>query len=464
MKAYDALELAGRNLRESALRNSLTTMGIAVGVASLVAMLSLGVGLQELATRRLSGSGLFDTVIVFQQRDEFGTARRPQMDTPNVTARPVDESARQEIAKLPGVMEAYPDLRFTSEIRVPPETVAVVGQTPGNNTAAVRPHFSGVSALPTSAKKNESFDNMKGTFFTSPSADEVILNSEFARELSSDPAKLIGQQIVLRYASHEKSGGTPSKGANGEISDAFDVVAHEKRLRVVGLIDSEPFGGMRGFGRNTRVFIPLELGETLHPFQPTDLRDVMRGSQSATYAALTVRLGNPKDVERIEAAIKKMGFSTFSLLDATRNLRRFFAILDLFLGIFGSLALAVASLGIINTLVMAILERRREIGIMKAIGASDGDVRGLFFAEAGAMGALGGAFGVLLGWGIGRIINFGTNIYMQRQQLPSEQIWSVPWWLVLGAIGFAVVVSLLSGLYPAARAAKLDPVQALRYE
>src|SRR5205085_39484 len=138
--------------------------------------------------------------------------------------------------------------------------------------------------------------------------------------------------------------------------------------------------------------------------------------------------------------------------------------LDVFLGIFGSLALAVASLGIVNTLVMAILERRREIGIMKALGASDNDVRSLFFAEAGAMGMLGGAFGVLLGWGIGRLINAGTNAWLLRQQIPSEDIWSVPLWLVLGAIGFSIFVSLFSGLYPAGRAARLDPVQALRYE
>jgi putative ABC transport system permease protein len=145
-------------------------------------------------------------------------------------------------------------------------------------------------------------------------------------------------------------------------------------------------------------------------------------------------------------------------------MRQFFAVLDGFLAIFGSLALAVASIGIVNTLVMAILERRREIGIMKAIGASDADVRGLFFAEAGAMGLVGGAAGVTLGWVIGHLINFGMNIYLERQHFPSAQIWSVPLWLVLSAIAFSIVVSLLSGLYPASRAARLDPVQALRYE
>jgi putative ABC transport system permease protein len=183
-----------------------------------------------------------------------------------------------------------------------------------------------------------------------------------------------------------------------------------------------------------------------------------------TYTTVEVRVKSPQYVPAVEDAIKKMGFNTFSIVDATKSLRQFFAVLDLFLGIFGSLALAVASIGIVNTLVMAILERRREIGIMKAVGASDADVRGLFFAEAGAMGIFGGALGVALGWTIGRVINFGTNVYLKRQHFPPEQIWSVPWWLVIGAIAFSIVVSLLSGMYPAGRAAKLDPVQALHYE
>jgi putative ABC transport system permease protein len=111
-----------------------------------------------------------------------------------------------------------------------------------------------------------------------------------------------------------------------------------------------------------------------------------------------------------------------------------------------------------------VLERRREIGIMKALGASDADVKKLFFAEAAAMGLVGGGLGVALGWVIGRAINFGTNVYLQRLKLPAENLWTVPLWLAAGAVGFAILVSVLAGIYPAARAARLDPVQALRYE
>src|SRR4029077_12651834 len=162
--------------------------------------------------------------------------------------------------------------------------------------------------------------------------------------------------------------------------------------------------------------------------------------------------------------IKQMGFRTFSVLDATKSLRRFFTVLDLFLGIFGSLALAVATLAIVNTLVMAVLERRREIGVMKAIGASDSDVKRLFFAEAGAMGFFGGLLGIALGFAIGKVINLGTNVYLRSQSFPPEHFWSVPWWLVAFAVLFSFLVSLAAGLYPAGRAARLDPVQALRYE
>src|SRR5204863_3260745 len=108
-------ELAARNLRESILRNGLTTMGIAVGVASLVAMLALGVGLQQLANRRLASSGLFDSVVVYQQREFDGPQRRGP-DARTQDGRAVNEAARQELAKLPGVSEVYPEIRFMAEV------------------------------------------------------------------------------------------------------------------------------------------------------------------------------------------------------------------------------------------------------------------------------------------------------------------------------------------------------------
>src|ERR1700730_14031712 len=118
MKRYESAELAIRNLRESFLRNSLTTVGISVGVASLVAMLSLGIGLQQLAGRRLQKSGLFDTVVVSSRRDLRSYNREQEENGPAPAQSPVlDESARQKISQLPNVLEAYPDIRFITQLQ-----------------------------------------------------------------------------------------------------------------------------------------------------------------------------------------------------------------------------------------------------------------------------------------------------------------------------------------------------------
>jgi putative ABC transport system permease protein len=468
VKIPDLTELALRNLRESLLRNSLTTIGISVGVASLVAMLSLGIGLQQLFSRRLAKSGLFDTVLVTSRRDLRGMSREEERNglTPG-ESRILDEPTRQEIEKLPNVIEAYPDIRFATELRYDD-----------------KPHLTMISALPASARSNDAFDGMQGNFFSSDTAAEAILQKAFAEELlgktpalgSAEPnvadlAKpLLGKELMMRYAQRMSAPSQPMPLRPGEADSrdgglagaAYSVVSRQQKLKIVGVSDLDP-ESMRGPMR-AKVFLPLKLAESLHVIQPTDLREVSHTGDQPVYSSISVRVKNPAQIQSVEDAIKKMGFGTFSILDASRGLQQVFKVLYAFLGIFGSLALVVSAIGIVNTLVMAILERRREIGIMKAIGASDGDVKKLFFAEAGAMGILGGIVGVVLGWSIGQVINFGTNIYLKRQSFPPEHFWTVPWWLVGLAIGFSFLVSLVSGLYPAGRAAKLDPVQALRYE
>jgi putative ABC transport system permease protein len=465
MKLGDLTELAARNLREAVLRNSLTTLGISVGVASLVALLSLGVGLQQLVDRSVARAGLFDTVSVrSRQSSPFGQpggGRRNPRDAADMEPpRPLDDAARKEIAALPNVLEVNPEIRFTAEARREPISQLVM-----------------VSGMAASSQSSGTLDGLNGHFFSGPNAEEAIVQGDLAKrlvEVGQAPASLLGQEITLRFAQRQAlpppSQQAPTDAPNQAVGPdeeamGFSIVPSEKKFLVVGVTPTSESGGQVGFN-NAGMYLPLAVAEKLQVVQQGDLRDVSRSSpaEGTRYAALTIRASNPTAVAQIESSVSHMGFQAFSLIDVTRNLRTFFAIFDMFLGIFGSLALAVASLGIINTLVMAILERRREIGVLKALGAADRDVRQLFFAEAGVMGLAGGVFGVMLGWAIGRAIQFATMIYLKRQGMNPPNIWSVPWWLVLGAIGFAIVVSLASGIYPASRAARLDPVEALRYE
>jgi len=500
MKIRDLCELAARNLRESLLRNFLTTLGIAVGVASLVAMLSLGIGLQQLAMRRLERTGLFDSVMVRPRQlggPGGGARQRLGMDAEPQNIKPLDEDARQQIAKLPGVLEVYSPVRFNAEAELAPATGTAAaapaapagsgGAGPGAAPAAGR-RMTAISGLPNSDSTNDAFDGMQGRFFSSQQAQELILSNDLAQSLADEekiqPAALIGRTLTLRFPQRQSRPAPPTDSTQAsaqtqaagdtsaenpmEMALGFTIIPVEKQFTIIGVIVSgQPGAGPGGF-EGSGGYIPLGLAQQLNPIQGSDIRDVMgeaaAGSGGKRYANLTVRADGTSTVAAIEASIKQMGYQAFSLLDVTRNLQRIFAVFDMFLGIFGSLALAVASLGIINTLVMAILERRREIGVLKALGAADRDVRRLFFVEAAAMGFLGGLLGVVLGWGIGRVINFGTAFYLHRQGLPSENIWAVPWWLVLAAMGFSVLVSLAAGTYPASRAARLDPVEALRYE
>ena len=461
MKIRDLTELAGRNLREAILRNSLTTLGIAVGVASLVAMLSLGVGLQQFANKRLSSTGLFNAIFVFPHRNDRGFERQPASASGAPEKFPaLNEDARRQLAQLADVNEVYPEIRFSTAIMYD-----------GN------PYMPTVAGIPESQHASGAFDGMTGRFFSGPNAKETILQIEFAKEISKQPDALIGKEITLRYAERQalptqtstasKSSANASSSATGSDSDSglspgFSVIPRQMKLHIVGIVQTEP-AGFGAFGRG-RVLIPEQLAEKLSAAQYNDLREILRGQSAHNYETLTVRVRKASEVEAVENKIKSMGFSTFSLIDATNNLRLVFAIFDAFLLIFGSLALVVASLGIINTLVMAILERRREIGVLKALGASDRDVRKLFFAEAGAMGLVGGVFGVLIGWLISEGISLGTNIWLHRRDLPSVQVSAVPFWLVGVAVVFSIIVSLAAGLYPASRAARLDPVEALRYE
>ena len=140
-----------------------------------------------------------------------------------------------------------------------------------------------------------------------------------------------------------------------------------------------------------------------------------------------------------------------------------FRIIQAVLSIFGLIALAVASLGIVNTLIMAIYERTREIGVMKAVGATRGTIRLLFTVEAGSIGFWGGLVGVVVAWIVGAIINLVAHLTFLRDY-QGFNISAFPLWLILAVVALSTIVALVAGLLPANRAARLDPIEALRYE
>jgi putative ABC transport system permease protein len=446
----DALGLALRNLGQAKLRTSLTVLGVSIGIASLAGMVSLGVGLQDQFVGRFTKSGMFDSVTVLSGADlpggvavlggarggfgrrGFGGGRGAQPAAPE-NARDLTDEALKELAALPGVRDVYPNLRGPVQVKYGGES-----------------EFALASGVPMTVRGEGAFQSIPfGRFFASNDETACMLSLDFAKRINEQhPGTLVGQSLTLNYPAIVN--GVPQRA--------------DATCSIVGIVEREtgPFaagGGVSG------LMLPMAKAKEIFVGSAAAAQAALRDpSAPRRYPSLVVRVTSARSTQDVEDQIKKMGFSAFSMNDALQGAKRAFIILDIVLSLIGSIALAVSSLGIMNTMVMSILERTREIGIMKAIGGSDGDIRRIFLIEASAIGFFGGLAGVVLGWVVGRIINLGANIYIEQQGGTPGNLFSLPFWLIGGAIGFSIVVSLLAGSYPAGRAARLDPIQALRHD
>ncbi len=182
------------------------------------------------------------------------------------------------------------------------------------------------------------------------------------------------------------------------------------------------------------------------------------------YDAITVRADESANVSSVKDAVVAKGYGAQTLGDIVKSIAKVYAIMKAVLGVLGGIALVVASLGVANTMFMAVLERTKEIGILKALGARDWDVRKLFTYEAAVIGLFGGLVGLVFGYGGTTIIGTIVSYYTNKSGGGDFFTVGVPIWLALGAVGFSILFASIAGFFPARRAARLDPVVALREE
>ena len=184
------------------------------------------------------------------------------------------------------------------------------------------------------------------------------------------------------------------------------------------------------------------------------------------YDFILVRTAKVEDSKRISQELKDRGYNCWSMADQLEGIEEESRTIQAILGGIGGITLFVAALGITNTMVMSIYERTREIGVMKVIGATFHDIRALFLSEAGMIGFFGGVLGLSLSYIASFIINRLTQDFLNGG-MPSDEVMKIsliPPWLAVFAIVFAIFVGLVAGLYPANRAVRLSPVEAIRNE
>ncbi|HBH47307.1 MAG TPA: hypothetical protein DDX98_01625 [Bacteroidales bacterium] len=311
-------------------------------------------------------------------------------------------------------------------------------------------------------------DLLAGDYFSGDSVDEVIVMDRIIHKLYpvEDTEKdslfsaLIGEQIKLATLTLDPQA----------MLHMFSPLAlfGKKKLPIKDSIISFTLCGIT---KSSAVndwqaggYITIRRAETFPRFDFKNINDLLQGTPQNSLETFVVYTSGISNTTAVQEKIANMGLSTNSILDELKEVKKVFLIMDSILGAIGIMALFIATLGLVNTLIMSIYERTKEIGILKALGAKDGQIRKLFIIEAGGLGLLGALLGLPLGWLVTKIadlILFATLLGNLEEEVVLFQF---PWFLILGSILFSVLFSMLAGLYPAMRAAKINPVKALRHD
>jgi putative ABC transport system permease protein len=487
MTFRDTLRISWGNLTRLKLRTFLTSAGVLIAIAAFVSMLSFGAGNQEFLERKFDELGLFSTMQVYPKNtDRSDSTPGPKLDA----------KALERIAAVPGVNIVYPYDAFNVKVKL------------GDTTVSSR-----AQALPVSALNTKLFSGfLAGKGFDSSSSRVAIISDELLKKAGiTKPDSAVGLKIVVSiHVSTLDSGFAHILVDHGESLldrakrihfDSLSKKSYRSRMihseanelvrRFVNgftnaqkkISDTLTVCGVRASNNRMgklhieSVIIPLS---TASKFKaggisnaPVDLLAAMKegtlfsapeNTQQETFSQVTIDF-NPKVYhKKISDSIEAMGYRTFSFAANFEEIQRAFLYFDLALALIGLIALTTASLGIVNTMVMSILERRKEIGILKSLGADDRDIRILFLAESAVIGFLGTTGGIIFGWIISRIASIVAQAFMKRQGIPAIDLFSTPVWLILLALAIGVSVSVIAGYYPASRASRIDPVEALRNE
>jgi putative ABC transport system permease protein len=472
MNLLDMIILGFENLWRTKLRTTLTVIGVVVGIGALTSMISFGTGMQKNITDAFKNNNLFTSLTVTSQKIDVQQMMSGnfEVDTTDEDAVPLTDSVVLAIQQIPGVEIAFPEVTFPAKLRM--------GNSETNTT---------VQAVPAQIGEFKPYnDLLGGSFFSHDSADAAVIRWETLRRMKrvvddpENPFILTGKDSL---------DGVKIIAVDSIVGKNLDLISAVIRIpriplnpiRAMQILEDDPFSEkithlrITGILKRSSPFtsnifsggimIPMKTADQIPRVSFDTVLDFLSNREDrGKYQTIHVRVEEIKDLEPVRMKLEEMGVEVFTITDQFKELKRGFLIMDTILGAIGTIALFVASLGIINTMIMSILERTRDIGIMKAIGGAERDIRKIFFVEAASIGFLGALFGLILGWGVTRVANFVANTKLMPQGEAPIDLFYFPLWLILGAVAFSMVVSLVAGLYPAIRAARIDPVKALRHD
>ncbi|MGD8188924.1 ABC transporter permease [Brevibacillus ginsengisoli] len=490
MKLLDSLRIVWRNLWRMKLRTILTSIGVMIGTAAIVAMISLSLGLKENAVKSLENWGSLTEMEV----SPMFWNEKENKPVPPDQVKQLSWDAVHELKKIKGVKAVMPTRQLGAQ------TTLKIGRREGYI------QLIGVDANESAVMKVDEVE--KGTFLKG-APNEIVVSYDGLRNLR-DVEKEKREERKRRAS--ERAGKSPNMGG-GMMFDSggdgmgmnaqFDAVGKtgmlvvtrdfedengnrqfekkELRVHIVGQLQKEE----KNRGGNPIAYVPLSMVEELNKWMMQNqnqgnnglpgeqTRKKSRQDNQVQFDSILVKVDKRENVEPVVERAQKIGYEIYSPARQLKEINKVFFVIQMILGGIAAISLLVATIGIVNTMIMSILERTKEIGIMKVIGATVYNIRWLFLIESGFIGLIGGVTGLGLAYGAVQIVNYIARSNPEFNLFggggpPGEaatmQLAVVPMWLALFAIGFSFVIGLLAGIFPAFRASRLSPLQAIRSE
>jgi len=396
----DVVRMSVEGLGERKFRFSLNLVGILIGCAAITGLLALTQGMNAEINSQLGSLGTSTITVTVTPSMRMGLGGGTSSSAAVLDWRTV------------GVIEKLSGVALVSPVS---SGVAVSYQVRGADYYA-----SVTGAADSYFRVNEALEVSSGRLLVRSDSASAVIGSRLAYPLGSEsPMLKVGDRI--------------------KVTATVRGVQKELTLRVVGVLKESGAGFQSS---DSVLIIPIKMYEQFF-------------ETGGVYSSIQVMAGSPDLVEGIAAAIeeKVRGGSTLTASAAMEMVGNIVGTIDSVLGGIAAISLMVAGVGIVNTMTVSVMERTREIGTMKAVGAKSVDILSMFVTEAALTGVVGGVLGAAFGFMIGHAVGGYVGVQSSTS-------------LSLGAyvVGFAVVVSVASGLYPAWRASNLHPVEALRHE